>query len=249
MTPVAVLVVVLCAVAWYGYEEYKIHQDPLIYLALLVTLASLILFILTYKSGLAMTLHTAIYSDGKRTDTEDILMRAVAALLIAADRDADTSNVQTQVRRKGEKWFPQSDYKREVDTYSTVLGQGLPGAVDVKNDPKGKIPAFVDQDNPADSIPEHTYSVSYDTAYGYSGYPGGTANLHALAIIVLNEMLPEGVSIIAWRNEFTYEVHEGVKKEDLANFIHLDPGHIDPWYEKYAVPAIDRAKDLLSTRP
>ena len=42
-----------------------------------------------------MTFVTRIYLDGKHSDTHDILMRAVSALLITDGRDPDLSGVRT----------------------------------------------------------------------------------------------------------------------------------------------------------
>ncbi len=196
-----------------------------------------------------MTFFTRIYLDGKHSDTHDILMRAVSALLIADGRDADIRDVRTNFTPKGVKLFPHNTYTTEAETYKTVPGQGLPGIVTVKNDPKGKIPAFEDNDFPNYSIPEHTYSITYNTSYGYTGDAGGSAGLHALAIILLEEVLPEGVSIISYMNDSTFESHEEVNKESLAKFMPNYADAIDYWYDEVAVPAIERAQDLQYDRP
>ena len=119
-----------------------------------------------------MTFFTRIYLDGKHSDTHDILMRAVSALLIADGRDADISDVRTNFTPKGVKLFPHNTYTTEAETYKTVPGQGLPGIVTVKNDPKGKIPALTDKNLPNYSIPEHTYTISYEWICIVCHWPG-----------------------------------------------------------------------------
>ena len=114
---------------------------------------------------------------------------------------------------------------------------------------RGKIPALIDNDFPNYSIPEHTYSITYNTSYGYTGDAGGSAGLHALAIILLEEVLPEGVSIISYMNDSTFESHEEVNKESLAKFMPNYADAIDYWYDEVAVPAIKRAQDLQYDRP
>ena len=196
-----------------------------------------------------MTFVTRIYLDGKHSDTHDILMRAVSALMLADGRDADLSGVRTYFTPKGVQLFPHNTYKTEAETYGTELGQGLPGIVRVKNDPKGKIPSLIDENFPNYSIPEHTYSISYETNYSYSGDAGGCAGLHALAIILLEVVLPEGVSIISYMNDSTFESYEEVNKDHLAKFTSYHADAIDAWYDEVAVPAINRAKDLQSDQP
>lgn len=196
-----------------------------------------------------MTLVTRIYLDGKHSDTHDILMRSVSALLIADGRDEDLSNVRTTFTPKGVKLFPHNTYTTEAETYKTVRGQGLPGIVRVKNDPKGKIPEFIDNDFPIYSVPEHAYSISYNTSNGYDGYAGDCAGLHALAIILLEEVLPEGVSIISYMNDYTFESHKEVNHKNLARFVGWSKDEVDEWYEEVAVPAIKRAQDLQYDLP
>jgi len=191
-----------------------------------------------------MTFVTRIYLDGKHSDTRDILMRAVTALLVADGRDADLGGVLTNFTAKGVKLFPHSTYTTETETYGTTRGQGLPAIVRVKNDPKGKIPAFDDKEFPIYSVPEHNYSISYETSYGYTGDAGGSAGLHALAIILLDEALPEGLSIISYMNDSTFEAQKEVDQKSLAGFMGWTEDGIDMWYQEVAVPALKRAQDL-----
>ena len=85
--------------------------------------------------------------------------------------------------------------------------------------------------------------------YGYTGYAGGSAGLHALAIILLEVVLPEGVSIISYMNDSTFESQKEVNHKNLARFVGWSEDEVDAWYEEVAVPAIKRAKDLQYDRP
>ena len=171
-----------------------------------------------------MTLNTRVYLTSSITP-DALFAHAVAALTAADGHELPAREVLTERIGKGAipPWAtrtPDPAYWAEpVSHIRSEMGQGLPGIVDVHFDPDGPLqPAPSTHEEDGQDIPAHDLAVSFNTAYSYSRDGDGPADLHAAALRELRHRLPDGAAL-AWRNEFTGAVHDGVAEQDLSGLI------------------------------
>ena len=147
-----------------------------------------------------MTLHTIVHLSGP-IEIEPAFDLALRSILTAAD---EMHRYAAAVIERDPEWM-----RGYAERYiGTQVGQGLPGITDAEALADG---ALFQPDQPeegeepwGDRTPWRV-SVSWDTAYGYSGKTWNSAStLHGAALTVLHGALPEGVTM-RWQNEFTSE--------------------------------------------
>lgn len=178
-----------------------------------------------------MGLRTRVWLSGP-IDGKAAFKLAIAAVMRAAGRDAETTKIRTTLCPAGEPpaWLV-ARIKPEVlaadpaladpfiepfDAISTELDQGLPAVI------RGRFHA----DNAPLTVTfgdegEHTHicqvEVSWETSYGYCAKDLDSTGLHAVALCHLAVALPDGVTL-RWRNEYTGVVYDGVTADALTDF-------------------------------
>lgn len=123
-----------------------------------------------------MTLNTTVLLFGEITG-EQAFELALGAILDAAGRGDERETAQ---------WKDYSPHNR-----STIMGQGLPGIVNVRYNPDGTDYAYPiydydEDDNETEEIILCAAELSLDTAYGYSGNGMTCTELHVSALAHLN---------------------------------------------------------------
>lgn len=89
--------------------------------------------------------------------------------------------------------------------------------------------------------PKHYAEVSFDTSYGFkesSAHPGisGCDNLHALYVGLLHQHLSEKGVRMAWKNEYSGEIFEGINGIDT---LLKDGDDTQEWFHNIAKPTIE----------
>lgn len=204
-----------------------------------------------------MTLDTRIYVLD-RVDVRELFREGQRLLGLADERQRGPdqqrwSDEQDKTWREGVSFVePGNPW-----TISNDVGQGLPGwlMIHYRRDGERRRTAeeaavheccnhpdsdYYDAGEPQCSSVEHNpvcyAEVSIDTAYGYRGPNGyGCGDLHAAFITALGEWLDARGIRWKWRNEFTFEVHEGYDR-----LIDLTSGGSEAanWFRTSVLPAI-----------
>jgi hypothetical protein len=179
---------------------------------------------------------------------------SLTALLTAANRADQIATAQISEQRAGEvpDWVldrdpaptqEQIDYWRhDYDKIGTVLGQGLPGIVDCEyrdgGSPLATEDVYEDEDEgeePYITQRKSQVELSWDTAYGYNENGLSCSMLHAKALILLYESLPDRITL-TWQNEYTGDIFEGLNGLDRL----LDNGDkAADWFENLVKPALE----------
>lgn len=204
-----------------------------------------------------MTLNTYIYLTGEIAP-QDAFDLGLASLMKAAGREEE--DLTSIIRRdliKGEfpDWLTPERIEQFTDDLrermrntsselGTALGQGLPGIVELEYDPEGPLapePQRYETDDASEEAsiahPAHDMRLSWDTGYGYSVSGMGCADLHGQALIYLAQSLPQGVAL-AWKNEYTGEIHEGVTEADLRQFTR-NGLNASEWFTTVVKPSVN----------
>lgn len=125
-----------------------------------------------------------------------------------------------------------------VAQLSNRIGQGLPAILDVKFRTDGSPLRAEDIPETEGSdweYPKCSVEVRFDTGYGYSDSLGGCSHLHARFICALQDWVTERDGSLAWRNEYTGDVHQGL--DGISEFIG-DGNKAADWFATEALPAI-----------
>lgn len=166
----------------------------------------------------------------------DVFELALAALCDADGGEWWSKDVIVTRHSEGEhpEWIKDLDFKEphftemfryRHDQFSTRIGQGLPGVVQVDFKNNGDVFSFVNAEDPTQTTFRDrtcTHLIAWDTAYAYNKIIGGRVHLHASALMTLSRSLPEG-SELYWNNEYTGEWHEGVLSSAINDFVRNKP--------------------------
>lgn len=174
-----------------------------------------------------MTLNTSVLLFGDITGDQACEL-ALGALLDAAGRGDERDTAQ---------WKQYSPTNR-----CTVIGQGLPGIVDVNYNPDGGDCLYTtyeydDDDNETEILNPCAAELSWDTAYGYREGGLTCTELHASALIYLYQSLPDGVTM-RWQNEYSGKWWDGLDNDGLTDFL----GGGDEafaWFHNVVVPVME----------
>jgi hypothetical protein len=158
-----------------------------------------------------MTLNTRIWLHGP-IHGRAAFNRALSAIMCAVDRVDEIASAQ--IRESSPN--PLGGYS----SIHTVIGQGLPGIVDCDYREDGSPLATEDvySDDEDDVYEDGTRwidqrkcqaELSWDTAYGYQENGLSCSMLHAKALILLYESLPDDVTL-TWQNEYTGDIFDGL---------------------------------------
>ena len=188
-----------------------------------------------------MTLSTDIYITGKM-DPKDLFDLVIKVITAVDGRPFNIENLSVETESKGDPWY--GDMNRDTNVIMSSRGQGLPAWVMIDWDPDGYTsehadPVHCDKCDPY-ITPGHDFHVDLDTAYRYNKIDGGCSNLHAVSIAVLDALLPEGVNITSWRNEFTGDLFYDTNPETLIKLPEFNNTSGSKWYDSYVKPTLDR---------
>lgn len=169
-----------------------------------------------------MTLNTRVKVH-KFFTGEVVFDYALKALLIAGGELHKLPNVLKEYSNSGDPLWEGGQLTHDYNTWWSTIGQGLPGIVEVE---------------------EHSdhFEVSWDTAYGYSCNGMGCSELHALALIELDRIMPW--QIVAWNNEYSGEWHEvgpgGMmdQEDNIAEFLGSGDQAMD-WFKNQVLPVFE----------
>lgn len=119
-----------------------------------------------------------------------------------------------------------------VSVWGTEIGQGLPGAVDIRYRAGGLPVAAEDEyEDPEDAAdpdhlrivtPAHHVMLFWDTAYSHRHNGLGCSGLHAAALVYLDGMLRAEGLTMKWCNEYTGEWFSGLDRAGLEEFVRVD---------------------------
>lgn len=191
-----------------------------------------------------MTLNTriAIQADTATTiDPQEAFDLAIQALLAAGDEADKYPNVLRNEVSDG-YW---DDGSKEL---STVIGQGLPGIIDVRFREDG--PLYSEDFFEADEVdgdevemrfvsPAALVCVSWDTGYAYDNHGMGCSELHARGILNLYQALASRGLTLTWQNEYSGTWHKASDgfNDAFTEFLNNGDSAAD-WFTNIAQPAI-----------
>lgn len=188
-----------------------------------------------------MTLSTDIYITGKM-DPKDLFDLVIKVITAVDGVPFNIENLSVETESKGDPFY--GGINRDTSMIMSSPGQGLPAWVMIRWDPDGYTSEHIDpvDDDECDPYitPGHDYHLDLDTAYGYNMIDGGCSNLHAVSIAVLGVLLPEGVNITSWRNEYTGDVFYDTNPETLIKLPAFNDISGDDWHNSFVKPALDR---------
>jgi hypothetical protein len=192
-----------------------------------------------------MTLSTNLYVLD-RVDVHELFRFCQELLTKYDDRTPPQTPDQQETRDELVGWREDGSWR-----ISNVLGQGLPGILDITYRPDGPLRTAdqaaahaEDQDCEPDCTGEYHpracwADVDFDTAYGYRDEAGrGCGDLHALLVAEVGQWLDGRGIRWEWKNEFTGEVHGGGDR--YARLVDLATGgsEASAWFRSTALPAI-----------